>query len=203
MKLEITDNEIGRRIDVAISDLISNFSRSKIQKRIKDGNVSLNGTVINDPSKKVTETCLVEIEETEPEYDYEVIPEKIDLDIVYEDEFIVVVNKKAGMVCHPAPGHKSGTLVNAIAYHFKDSLSDVGGLARPGIVHRLDKDTSGLMLIAKTNEAHMAFSDLFANEKGNLIKRELYGMDGKLREYAITKGCGESVWYNSDGTQQS
>ena len=172
MKLEITDNEIGKRIDVAISDLISNFSRSKVQKMIKDGNVSLNGVVISDPSKKITETCLVEIEETEPEYDYEVIPEQIDLDIVYEDEFIVVVNKKAGMVCHPAPGHKAGTLVNAIAYHFKDSLSDVGGLTRPGIVHRLDKDTSGLMLIAKTNEAHMAFADLFANEKGNLIKRK-------------------------------
>ena len=172
MIIEITDSEIGKRIDVAISEVLTEFSRTKVQKLIKSKKIACNGELILDASKKITASCCVEVEDCEPEYEYEIIPEQIDLDIVFEDEFIIVINKPAGMVCHPAPGHKSGTLVNAIAYHFKNQLSSIGGTMRPGIVHRLDKDTSGLMLIAKTNEAHMAFANLFANEKGNLIKRK-------------------------------
>ncbi len=172
MKIEIKDSEIGKRIDVAISELLPELSRTKVQKLIKSHKIICNDELVIDASKKIIATSSIEIEDCSLEYDYDVIPEKIDLNIVYEDDFIIVINKPAGMVCHPAPGHKSGTLVNAIAYLYRDQLSDIGGVMRPGIVHRLDKDTSGLMLIAKTNEAHVSFANLFANEKGNLIKRK-------------------------------
>ncbi len=191
MIIEITDFTAEKRIDVAISELAPEFSRTKIQKLIIAKKVICNNDIVLDASKKITAPCLIEIEDCAPEYDYEIIPEKIYLNIVYEDEFILVVNKPAGMVCHPAPGHKSGTLVNAVAYHCNNHLSTVGGTMRPGIVHRLDKGTSGLMLVAKTNEAHVAFADLFANEKGNLIKRKytcfVYGVpnpkSGKIETF--------------------
>ena len=170
MEIKISNDFIGKRIDIAISELISEFSRSKIQKLIKDQKIKINDVSVSS-SQKILAECFVNIEETQENLNYEIIPENIDLDILFEDEFIVVLNKPAGMVCHPAPGHKSGTLVNAIMYHFNNSLSCVGGVSRPGIVHRLDKDTSGVMLIAKTNESHVAFANLFANEKGKSIKR--------------------------------
>ena len=172
MKIEVKDSEIGKRVDIVISELTPEFSRAKVQRLIKAKKVLCNSEVISDASKKIIAPCLIEIEDDELEPGYELIPEKIDLNIVYEDDFIIVINKSAGMVCHPAPGHKSGTLVNAIAYHYRNRLSNIGGAMRPGIVHRLDKDTSGIMLVAKTNEAHMAFANLFANEKGNLIQRK-------------------------------
>ena len=172
MKIEIKDSGIGKRVDAAISELLPELSRTKVQKLIKAQKVTCNDALVVDASKKIVVPCIVEIADYELDYDYKIIPEKIDLNIVYEDEFIIVINKSAGMVCHPAPGHKSGTLVNAIAYYYRNQLSDIGGAMRPGIVHRLDKDTSGLMLIAKTNEAHMSFANLFANEKGNLIQRK-------------------------------
>ena len=172
MIIELTENEIGKRIDVAISDLVPSLSRTKVQKLIKDGKISSNGYTILDSSKKIIIPAHISIDNSELSEDYEIIPEDIKLDIVYEDEYIIVINKPAGLVCHPAPGHRNGTLVNALAYHFKNNLSDLGGKYRPGIIHRLDKDTSGLMMVAKSNEAHMEFAQLFANEKGNLIKRK-------------------------------
>lgn len=175
MEIELTISDIGKRIDVAIADLVPEFSRTKVKKLVSLGKVACGNKLIFDASKKVTVPCVIEIEDCEPEKKYEIIPEKINLDIVFEDEFIIVINKPAGMVCHPAPGHKSGTLVNAIAHHCKNQLSDIGGTMRPGIVHRLDKDTSGLMIVAKTNEAHLAFADLFANKKGDSIRRKYVG----------------------------
>ena len=172
MIIKLTENEIGKRIDVAISDLEPNLSRTKVQKLIKDGKISLNDCTILDPSKKIITPAHISIDNLELSEDYEITPEDIELNIVYEDEYIIVINKPAGLVCHPAPGHRNGTLVNALAYHFKHNLSDLGGKYRPGIIHRLDKDTSGLMIVAKSNEAHMEFANLFANEKGNLIKRK-------------------------------
>ncbi|MBQ7524174.1 MAG: RluA family pseudouridine synthase [Alphaproteobacteria bacterium] len=191
MIVEITASEVGKRIDVAISKLVPEISRTQIQKLIKAKKVVCENDVVLDASKKITAPCVIEVKDCTPEHDYKIIPEKIDLDIIYEDEFILVVNKPAGMVCHPAPGHKSGTLVNAVAHHCNNRLSNVGGIMRPGVVHRLDKDTSGLMLIAKTNEAHVAFANLFANEKGNLIKRKyicfVYGVpsskSGKIETF--------------------
>ena len=172
MIIKLTENEIGKRIDVAISDIVPYLSRTKVQKLIKDGKISSNGFIMLDPSKKIIIPTHISVDNSELPKDYEIIPEDIGLDIVYEDEYIIVINKPAGLVCHPAPGHRNGTLVNALAYHFKNNLSDLGGKYRPGIIHRLDKDTSGLMMIAKSNEAHMEFANLFANEKGNLIKRK-------------------------------
>ena len=169
--IEISAEFIGKRIDSAISEIVDDISRTTLQKLIKNGKVFIDGVALNNPSQKINKECIINITQPDALSEYEIIPENIDLDILYEDEYIIVINKPAGLVCHPAPGHKTGTLVNAIVYHF-NNLSDINGVLRPGIVHRLDKDTSGVMLIAKTNEAHMSFANLFAKEKGKSIKRK-------------------------------
>lgn len=181
--IQITAEFIGKRIDSALSEIVDNLSRTTIQKLIREKKVLINGLVLSSSSQKITKECFIDILESEINVDYEIIPENIKLDILYEDEYVIIINKPAGLVCHPAPGHKNGTLVNAIVYHFKNNLSDMNGLLRPGIVHRLDKDTSGVMLIAKTNEAHMAFADMFANEKGKKIRRKyICYVFGSLKE---------------------
>ncbi|MDR1391110.1 MAG: RluA family pseudouridine synthase [Holosporales bacterium] len=193
MNLQISDEYVGKRLDTIIAELTDGLSRSQIQKLIKNGKVFIDGLKIQDSSRKVLKSCYVAMENEELENEYEIIPENIELDILFEDEFIVILNKPAGMVCHPAPGHKSGTLVNAIKYHFINSLSDISGKFRPGIVHRIDKDTSGLMLIAKTNEAHFAFSALFSSEKGKSMRRKyicfVFGVPfekaGKIQTFII------------------
>jgi len=169
---KISAEFIGKRIDSAISEIIENLSRTAIQKLIKEEKILIDGITLKNSSQKIIKECNINILEPEITTDYEIIPENIKLDILYEDEYIIIINKPAGLVCHPAPGHKTGTLVNAIVYHFKNNLSDINGILRPGIVHRLDKDTSGVMLIAKTNETHMAFANMFAREKGKTIKRK-------------------------------
>ncbi|MDR3031291.1 MAG: RluA family pseudouridine synthase [Holosporales bacterium] len=173
MIIHITEKFIGRRLDAAISEILPNMSRTQIQKYIKNGVVLCDRNKIENLSKKISNPCEIEIkiEDFYNDNDYEITPENIDLKVIFEDEHIVIINKPPGTVCHPAPGHKTGTIANALAYKFKN-LSDIGGKTRPGIVHRLDKDTSGIMLIAKTNAAHRAFSELFANYKGKLIKRK-------------------------------
>lgn len=161
---------MGQRIDCAVSSITKELSRSQFQRYVKNGNVSLDGIVIRDSSHKIHQPCLIDvIEEAE---EFTASPEDIPVDIVFEDEFIVVINKAAGMVCHPAPGHRSGTLVNAMQYILGNSLSDISGPLRLGIVHRLDKDTSGLMIVAKSNRAHMEFAKLFAEGKGTQIRRK-------------------------------
>lgn len=173
IKIQISEEFVGKRSDVTLLELTSNISRAKLQKLIKSGNVLVNAVLLESCSQKITcpSEAIITNEDIE-EDDYEIIPEDLPLDIVFEDEHIVVINKAAGMVCHPAPGNRTGTLVNAISYHFKHSLSNISGKHRPGIVHRLDKDTSGVMIIAKTNLAHVAFAEMFAKEKGNAIKRK-------------------------------
>ncbi len=181
--IEISAEFIGKRIDSAISEIVKDISRTTLQKLIKNGKVLIDGIILNNPSHKINRECVINITSHEATPEYEIIPENIDIDILYEDEYIIIINKPAGLVCHPAPGHRTGTLVNAIVYHFNNNLSDINGLLRPGIVHRLDKDTSGVMLIAKTNEAHMAFANLFANEKGKSIKRKyICYVFGSLKE---------------------
>lgn len=171
-----TSNEhIGKRLDIVLTNIIPvvtgrNISRTTIQNCIKSGNVSIDNIIVLNPSTKLNKISTVQINIIENNNNYEISGEYIPLNIVYEDDYILVIDKPAGLVCHPAPGHKSGTLVNALVNKFK--LSDVNGNIRPGIIHRLDKDTSGLMIVAKTNESHMAFSNLFANFKGSLIKRK-------------------------------
>ncbi|MDR2458586.1 MAG: RluA family pseudouridine synthase [Holosporales bacterium] len=172
MNIRITEDYIGKRFDVAISQLSNGLSRSMIQKLMKRGCVTIEECPLADPSKKVMGQCDVYVDDTSCDDDqYEIEAEDIALEVLYEDEHLVVINKPAGLVCHPAPGHKSGTLVNAIAFRFNNELSDIGGPTRPGIVHRLDMNTSGVMLIAKNNDAHNRIATLFANGKGDLISR--------------------------------
>ena len=171
MIIYIPDSAVGKRIDIAIKEQIPDISRTQIQECIKAGKALCNGRIIQEISKKITETCCVEIELAQSLENSEITPENIPLDIIFEDEYIIVLNKPAGIVCHPAPGNRTGTLTNALMFRFKN-LSDLGGADRPGIIHRLDKNTSGLMIVAKSNKAHYAFSELFSKHKGKLIKRK-------------------------------
>ena len=161
----VTDELAGERLDKFVS-IVADISRTLAAKMIDDGNVSVDGSV-GDKKLKLKAGQCVEIIIPEPASD-RAEPENIPLDIVYEDEDIVVVNKPSGMIVHPAPGVYSGTLVNALLYHCKGSLSGIGGVARPGIVHRIDKDTSGLLVVAKNDFAHNA---LAADIKVHDVKR--------------------------------
>ena len=148
--------DAGKRLDVFVAE-ITEKSRSAAAKLIEDGKITVNGTPVS--KKHILKECdEVGIELPEPT-EYEVEAEDIPLNIVYEDEDIIVINKPSGMVVHPAPGNYSGTLVNALLYHCRDSLSGIGGVMRPGIVHRIDKDTSGLLVVAKCDSAHRALSE--------------------------------------------
>ncbi len=158
-KLELiaAPDDAGVRIDRYISDHIEGISRSAVTKLIEDGKV----TVGEKPVKKNYKTAegdriCVMLDEPKP---VDILPEDIPLDIVYEDGHLLVVNKPKGMVVHPAPGHESGTLVNALMYHCGDDLSGINGELRPGIVHRIDKNTSGLLAVAKSDIAHAGLSE--------------------------------------------
>lgn len=146
----------GARLDAYLASE-TELSRSGAAKLIDEGSVLVNGKCAQK-KYAVAVGDVIEINLPEPK-EYEAEPENIPLDVVYEDDYIIVINKPSGMVVHPAPGNYSGTLVNALLYHCKDSLSGIGGVMRPGIVHRIDKDTSGLLVIAKCDEAHAALSE--------------------------------------------
>jgi len=142
----------GDRIDKFVSDKLD-ISRSRVQKLIEDGNITIDGKLAKSSSKVESgQVIMVEIPELIP---LEVKAEEIPLDILYEDDDVIVVNKPKGMVVHPANGNYTGTLVNAIMAHCKDNLSGINGVIRPGIVHRIDKDTSGVLVIAKNDKAHL------------------------------------------------
>lgn len=152
----VTESEKGKRLDAFLSE-VADISRSAAAKLIDEGLVTVNGKT---QPKKYAVKLGDDIDFTPPEIkEAEALPENIPLDVVYEDEYIIVINKPKGMVVHPAPGNYSGTLVNALLYYCKDSLSGIGGVMRPGIVHRIDKDTSGLLVVAKNDEAHAALSE--------------------------------------------
>ena len=153
-KLIITENEAGQRADVGLAALLE-LTRSNMQKLLDEGRVVRGAKVLKSNYKlKLGEEITVTLPEPQP---LDVQPENIPLDIIYEDEDVVVVNKARGMVVHPAAGNYSGTLVNALLYHCKN-LSGINGVIRPGIVHRLDKDTSGIMICAKNDAAHVSLS---------------------------------------------
>lgn len=155
--IEVNAENEGERIDKFLSVLVSDSSRTSIQKSIENGYVFVNGKEVN---KKYKVTAGDEVKICEQELKVlDAEPENIPLDIVFEDEHLLVVNKPRGMVVHPAPGNYSGTLVNALLYHCKDSLSGINGVLRPGIVHRIDKDTSGLLIVAKTDKAHLGLAE--------------------------------------------
>jgi 23S rRNA pseudouridine1911/1915/1917 synthase len=152
----------GQRLDRFCTDNFPDLSRERIKKLIESGDIAVNEGIKVKPSTKIEEgwqiTCIIpEAEDSDP------IAENIPLDILYEDDDVIVINKSAGMVVHPATGNWSGTLVNALLYHCQDSLSGIGGVKRPGIVHRLDKDTSGVMIAAKNDTAHAHLSAQLAD----------------------------------------
>lgn len=150
--MEITPEMEGERIDKCISNYLESLSRSYIQKIIKDGKAYVNDAVVKANYKvKVDDKVQFEIPDCE---EPDIPPQDIPLDILYEDKDILIVNKPKDMVVHPAPGHYEGTLVNAIMFHCKDELSGINGVLRPGIVHRIDKDTTGSIIICKNDEAH-------------------------------------------------
>lgn len=151
MEHTILEEQKGDRIDKVISSLDEEWSRTQVQQWIKDGNVLVNGSQVKTNYKCATDDQ-IEITIPEPE-ELDVVPEEMDLDIYFEDKDVLVVNKPRGMVVHPAPGHSNGTLVNGLMFHCKD-LSGINGVLRPGIVHRIDKDTSGLLMVAKNDMAH-------------------------------------------------
>lgn len=153
-KLIITENEAGQRADVGLAALLE-LTRSNMQKLLDEGRAVRGAKVLKSNYKlKLGEEIIVTLPEPQP---LDVQPENIPLDIIYEDEDVVVVNKTRGMVVHPAAGNYTGTLVNALLYHCKN-LSGINGVIRPGIVHRLDKDTSGIMICAKNDAAHVSLS---------------------------------------------
>ena len=156
MEVKVEKNNI--RIDKYLNEELD-ISRSKIQKLIKDDRILVNGKNISS-SYTVKENDLIEISD-DLSFEIHIEPEDIDIDIVYEDEYLLVVNKESGMVVHPAPGNYSGTLVNALMGKFKLSNKDN---IRPGIVHRIDKDTSGLLVVAKTDEVHEKLSEMIKNK---------------------------------------
>lgn len=165
--IRLTIEKQGERLDAALAGLIDDMSRSAIAKLIEDGKVTVNGGTCTQKKYKVSAGDEVTIIIPEPEM-LEVKAEDIPLDIVYEDEDVLVVNKPKGMVVHPGAGNYTGTLVNAIMYHCGDSLSSINGVIRPGIVHRIDKDTSGLLMIAKNDMAHQSLAAQLAEHS---IKR--------------------------------
>jgi 23S rRNA pseudouridine1911/1915/1917 synthase len=150
--------EVPGRLDKVLTDMVGDLSRSRLKNLILEHQVLLNGKMCNDPSLKVAKDD--EIILTVPDaIEAEPIAEDIPLDIIYEDADLLVINKPVGMVVHPGAGNHSGTLVNALLHHCGSELSGIGGVKRPGIVHRLDKDTSGLMMVAKTDRAHKGLSE--------------------------------------------
>ncbi|AIM17635.1 MULTISPECIES: RluA family pseudouridine synthase [Neobacillus] len=151
MEHTILEAQKGDRIDKVISGLNNEWSRTQVQQWIKKGQILVNGQEVKT-NYKCNLGDQIEIQIPEP-VELEVVPEEMDLDIYYEDKDVLVVNKPKGMVVHPAPGHMTGTLVNGLMAHCKD-LSGINGVLRPGIVHRIDKDTSGLLMVAKNDLAH-------------------------------------------------
>ena len=150
--------DAGTRLDAFLASRVEGWSRVRLQRLIEDGDVLVNGRA-SKPSHKLRATDEIEAELTAlPATSF--LPEDIPIEVIHEDEDLIVVNKPAGIVVHPGAGAKTGTLANALAFHFQN-LSTAGGVARPGIVHRLDKDTSGLLLVAKTEQAHENLSDQF------------------------------------------
>ena len=172
-------DESDIRIDKFLSDVYPDLSRTYIQKLIKDGNVSVNDKICTKSSNKIAEEDEIVLNVPNP-IPLEIVPEDIPLEIIYEDDDIVIVNKPKGMVVHPAPGHLSGTLVNVLLFHCKDCLSGINGIMRPGVVHRIDKDTSGSLIICKNDNAHRIISEQL---KDHSITRIYQGIiNGRLKD---------------------
>ena len=161
IKFSITGENSGKRLDIFLSNNINKFTRSYIKKLIENKKVKLNNIIVSSPSTKVkfNDQIIINIVEKNT---HNIIPKNIELEIIYEDENILVINKPKGMVVHPGAGNYKNTLVNALLFKYKKNLSDINGSLRPGIVHRIDKETSGLLVVAKNNLAHSNLGDQFS-----------------------------------------
>ena len=165
-------DKAGFRLDKFLADNMDEFSRTQLQKYIKNGNITVNGEIQPVNYRlNIDDKIQIDISEEIADNDF-VEPQNMPIDIIFEDDEIIVINKQAGLTVHPGKGNKDGTLANALAFHCKQ-LSDINGPIRPGIVHRLDKDTSGIIIAAKTNFAHMKLAEQFANR---LVKKMYYGI---------------------------
>jgi 23S rRNA pseudouridine1911/1915/1917 synthase len=162
IKFSVDDLDVGKRLDVMLSEKITELTRSNIKKIIESNNVEINGLISSSPSKKLKLNDSITLIKTNNKTK-EIIAANIKLDIVFEDKDLVIVNKPAGMVVHPGAGNYDKTLVNALMYKYKNKLSNINGLLRPGIVHRIDKDTSGLLVVAKNNLSHSKLSKQFSD----------------------------------------
>ncbi|NJK50344.1 RluA family pseudouridine synthase [Candidatus Gracilibacteria bacterium] len=171
INLEVKDSSNVDRIDSYLSQQLPDLSRSRVQKLIEEGNVQIDGRICTAKKTLVRQGDRIEIN-IPPTQPLELQAEKIPLDVLYEDEYLIVIDKPAGLVVHPAPGHENGTLVNALLSHCPN-LAGIGGVQRPGIVHRLDKDTTGAIVIAKSDRVHQ---HLQAQIKAKTAKREYLGI---------------------------
>lgn len=181
LEFEVTEEQKNQRIDKYLSTCMEDFSRSYIQKVIKDGNVTIDGKVVK-ANHKVSAGEVVAIEVPEPEQ-LDILPEKMELDIIYEDSDIIVINKGKDMVVHPSAGHYSGTIVNGLLYHCADQLSGINGVMRPGIVHRIDMNTTGVIVVCKNDKAHNCIA---AQLKEHSITREYHAI--VYNHFQETKG---------------
>lgn len=158
LQYEVTEEEDGLRLDQYIAGRCMDLSRSYIQKLIKESRVTINKNIQTKTKTAVQESDIVNVSLPDPK-ELEIKPQDIPLDILYEDNDVLVVNKPKEMVVHPAPGHYEDTLVNAVLYHCRDNLSGINGVLRPGIVHRIDKDTTGALIVCKNDKAHQKIAD--------------------------------------------
>jgi len=171
----VSAGDVGERLDrflgLAASERRLALSRTRLRALIEAGHVTVDGVAVRDPATRLTEGALIEVAPP-PAVESTLLAQALPLDIVFEDAHLLVLDKPAGLVVHPAAGHEDGTQVNALIAHCGDSLSGIGGIRRPGIVHRLDKDTSGLLAVAKTDAAHQGLSALFADHgrTGSLVR---------------------------------
>ncbi len=176
--MEFRIEEAGMRLDVFLAENVENLTRSRAQKLIGDGDATVNGEC-QKPNYKLRAGDVVRLDVPQPK-ETEIVAQSIDLDIVYEDAHMLVVNKPQGMVVHPAAGNYSGTLVNALMHHCGDNLSGINGEIRPGILHRIDKDTSGLLLVAKDDRAHLGLSEQI--KEHSLTREYICLVHGKIKE---------------------
>ena len=186
--LIVGSEQDNTRLDRFLADQYEEYTRSFLQKLIDQGNVSINGISVKKSGIKLKENDEIAVTLPEPQ-PLEVVAEDIPLDILYEDDDVILINKPKGMVVHPAAGHTSGTIVNALLYHCKDSLSGINGVIRPGIVHRIDMDTTGVIIACKNDASHNCIA---AQLKEHSITRRYYAIvHGNLKE---DEGFGRFTW---------
>lgn len=186
----VEKEDINKRLDAFLNEEYDELSRSALQKLIDNGNVTVNEKSVNK-NYRLKENDQINVNIPEP-VELDIVAEDIPLDILYEDDDVIVVNKPQDMVVHPAPGHYTGTLVNALMYHCGDNLSGINGVMRPGIVHRIDKDTSGVLVVAKSDLAHMSLSKQLAEHSMTRIYNAIVYNNIKNDEGTVSTQIGRS-----------